>query len=120
MGDSVFVVQEEPTGRWIAMCCDRRCEDLPGVCGEGAHTLAEADDKPTVFAAVVQHRKKLEALPRSSPDRSMEARRLLREVLSLFEITHKYGSQGGHDVLGEDLGCAGCALAGQIRQCLDA
>jgi hypothetical protein len=44
------------------------------------------------------------------------ARSLLGKVLRLSEVTHEHRIQGGHDTLGEGLGCAGCALAQQIRE----
>jgi len=43
---------------------------------------------------------------------------LLRQYLSLTDITHKYPIQGGHDCLGVNLTCAGCALADEIRAAL--
>lgn len=56
MGDSVFVVQEAPTGRWVAACCDNRC-------GFGMHTLADSERKPLADAAATRHRKLLRTLP---------------------------------------------------------
>lgn len=48
--------------------------------------------------------------------RAEKAETLLREVLELADVTHKYPIQGGHDTIGENLTCAGCALAVQIRE----
>ncbi|WP_405794071.1 hypothetical protein [Streptomyces sp. NBC_01506] len=56
MSDSVFVVQEEPTGRWIAACCDTRC-------GHGMHTLADTETKRAADAAATRHRRLLKTMP---------------------------------------------------------
>lgn len=67
------------------------------------------DDDPDIL------RKRLDGL-REQAEASMA---LLGEFVTLADITHKYGSMGGHDCLGEDLGCAGCELAGRVREHLD-
>jgi hypothetical protein len=63
VSSSVFVVQEETTGRWIAGCCDERCEDLPGCFGEGMHTLAEEPTKAAADRVATRHRKLLATIP---------------------------------------------------------
>jgi hypothetical protein len=56
VSDQVFVVQEQPTGRWIAACCDERC-------GFGQHTLADVEAKPDADRAATVHRKLLATMP---------------------------------------------------------
>lgn len=63
MSGDVFVVQEEPTGRWIAGCCDNRCEELPGCFGEGMHLIAEEPTKAAADWAATRHRKLLATVP---------------------------------------------------------
>lgn len=63
MSEHVFVVQEAPTGRWTANCCDPRCPELPGCWGEGAHMLADSPSKTVADAAATRHRKLLRTLP---------------------------------------------------------
>lgn len=62
MSGSVFVVQEQPTGRWIASCCDVRCAH-ENVFGEGVHILAETDVKSRAEAAATRHRRYLRTIP---------------------------------------------------------
>ncbi|MET7933456.1 hypothetical protein [Streptomyces sp. NPDC005322] len=45
---------------------------------------------------------------------------LLRELIDLVAVTHRYPIQGGHDNLGAGLACAGCALADRARAALAA
>lgn len=49
--------------------------------------------------------------------KGQRAEQLLRLVLRHLDVTHD--ALGGHDSLGEDLGCAGCGLAQQIRDHLE-
>jgi hypothetical protein len=58
------------------------------------------------------------AVARVSAERDRYAA-LLRDYLSLADVTHAYAIQGGHDSLGENLSCAGCALRDRIRAALD-
>jgi hypothetical protein len=44
---------------------------------------------------------------------------LLRDTVSLLETTHAHRGQGGHDNLGANLTCAGCAHIETIRAALD-
>jgi transcriptional regulator with XRE-family HTH domain len=53
------------------------------------------------------------------PQRLGRAEKLLRRFVDLAAVTHRYGAMGGHDSLGENLGCAGCALRDQARSALD-
>lgn len=46
------------------------------------------------------------------------AEELLRRYVQLADVTHKYRIQGGHDVLGANLTCAGCALRDEIAAVL--
>ncbi|WP_069625357.1 hypothetical protein [Streptomyces niveus] len=57
MSDPVYVVQEQPTGRWIAECCDNRCGYFP-------HGLADSATKSRAEAAATRHRKLLRTMPR--------------------------------------------------------
>ncbi|MGX1483407.1 hypothetical protein RKD45_002483 [Streptomyces griseus] len=57
MSDPVYVVQEQPTGRWVAGCCDSRCGYFP-------HDLADSDTKSRAEAAATRHRKLLRTMPR--------------------------------------------------------
>jgi hypothetical protein len=50
--------------------------------------------------------------------RAEAAEALLRRWVDLTAVTHKYPIQGGHDCLGENLTCAGCALAEHADQLL--
>lgn len=52
-------------------------------------------------------------------DRADRAEGLLRRYVSLADVTHKYRAMGGHDSLGANLTCAGCALRDEIRAALD-
>jgi hypothetical protein len=45
---------------------------------------------------------------------------ILREYIQLADVTHAYRIQGGHDSLGENLSCAGCALRDKARTALAA
>ncbi|MGV2914666.1 hypothetical protein [Streptomyces alfalfae] len=47
------------------------------------------------------------------------SRALLGEFLALADVTHRYASMGGHDVLGENLSCSGCELARRVREHLE-
>lgn len=51
--------------------------------------------------------------------RAEGAEKLLREVVDLAELSHRYGAMGGHDRAGINLGCAGCELHRRIRAVLD-
>jgi hypothetical protein len=44
---------------------------------------------------------------------------LLAEFVQLADVTHQYRSQGGHDVIGVNLTCAGCDLAARVRTALE-
>ncbi|MGW6288900.1 hypothetical protein [Streptomyces sp. NPDC055107] len=57
MADQVYVVQEQPTGHWVAGCCDSRCGYFP-------HDLADSTTKSRAEAAATRHRKLLRTLPR--------------------------------------------------------
>lgn len=48
------------------------------------------------------------------------AEELLRQYVDLAAVTHPHGAHGGHDHLGENLTCAGCALAVQAKAWLEA
>lgn len=48
--------------------------------------------------------------------RAEAAEDLLRRYVDLAGVTHKYGSMGGHDALGENLSCSGCTLARQAAE----
>ncbi|MDT0306851.1 hypothetical protein RM780_07725 [Streptomyces sp. DSM 44917] len=48
-------------------------------------------------------------------ERAETAEALLRRASHLTETTHALRGQGGHDQLGPDLTCAGCALVSEIR-----
>ncbi|MEU9703048.1 hypothetical protein [Streptomyces sp. NPDC047981] len=52
-------------------------------------------------------------------ERAERAEALLREFVSLANLTHQYPAMGGHDCLGQNLTCAGCALRDKIRAALD-
>ncbi|MCX4885923.1 hypothetical protein [Streptomyces sp. NBC_00847] len=67
------------------------------------------DDDPEVL------RGRLDVL-RKQAETSMA---LLGEFVTLAGVAHKYGSMGGHDVLGENLSCAGCELARRVREHLE-
>lgn len=45
----------------------------------------------------------------------LRARQLLYDTVRLMEVTHAYRIMGGHDCIGENLTCAGCALLNRIR-----
>jgi hypothetical protein len=47
--------------------------------------------------------------------RAEDAEALLKRYVDLVAVTHKYPIQGGHDCLGENHSCAGCALAKQAQ-----
>lgn len=47
--------------------------------------------------------------------RAVRGEALLRRYLQLADVTHTYPIQGGHDCLGANLTCAGCALRDDIR-----
>lgn len=51
--------------------------------------------------------------------RAERAEALLREFVSLANVTHQYPAMGGHDCLGKNLTCSGCALRDKIRAALD-
>jgi hypothetical protein len=66
MPDPVFVVQEAPTGRWLAECTDKRCGYFP-------HNLADTARKPVADAAATRHRRYLRTLPsHADPPRKTE------------------------------------------------
>lgn len=52
--------------------------------------------------------------------RAETAEELLRCFVALGDVTHKYPIAGGHDNLGADLTCSGCALRDQARAHLEA
>lgn len=58
--------------------------------------------------------------PKALRQRAEAAEKLLRRFVELADVTHKYRSMGGHDTIGENLTCAGCALAEQVRKHLGA
>jgi hypothetical protein len=47
------------------------------------------------------------------------AEALLRRYVQLADVTHAYPIMGGHDSIGENFTCAGCALRDEIRTMLD-
>lgn len=49
---SVFVVQEAPTGLWVADCCNE-------LCGQGAHGVATSKRKADAEAAATRHRSEI-------------------------------------------------------------
>ncbi|MFF7795589.1 hypothetical protein [Streptomyces sp. NPDC007991] len=51
--------------------------------------------------------------------RAEDAEALLKRYVDLAEVTHKYRIMGGHDSIGENHSCAGCALARQAREHLE-
>lgn len=51
----------------------------------------------------------------TTTDRAAAAEDLLREFLEIAGVTHKYPVAGGHDSIGVNFTCAGCALAGRVR-----
>lgn len=54
------------------------------------------------------------------PDRRVEeAAVLLRRFVDLAAVTHAYRLMGGHDTIGENLSCAGCALAAEAKTFLE-
>lgn len=48
-----------------------------------------------------------------------QAKALLRRYVDLATVTHAYRSMGGHDNIGENLSCAGCALAAEAKTFLE-
>lgn len=52
-------------------------------------------------------------------NRAEAAEVLLRRYVELADVTHKYRIMGGHDTIGENLTCAGCQLADQVRTFLE-
>lgn len=52
-------------------------------------------------------------------NRAEAAEALLKRYVDLAAVTHKYRIMGGHDCLGENHSCAGCALAKQAQEHLD-
>ncbi|MFJ3043668.1 hypothetical protein [Streptomyces tendae] len=52
-------------------------------------------------------------------ERAEAAEELLRRYVDLAAVTHKYPITGGHDCLGENHSCAGCALAKQAQEHLE-
>lgn len=61
MTDTVWVIQEEPTGQWVAECLDDRCED--SVYANGPHRLAYTPRKSVADAAATRHRRLLRTFP---------------------------------------------------------
>ena len=51
--------------------------------------------------------------------RAKAAEALLERYVGIAGVTHKYPIMGGHDSLGENLSCSGCALAEQARKHLE-
>ena len=66
-GDGVYVVQEEPTGLWVAGCCDRRCPEAAQ--DGGHHQLARATVKTSADRAATRHRRYLKTFPLYEPTR---------------------------------------------------
>lgn len=87
MSDHVFVVQEQPTGRWIAACCDARCEPHPS--GGGMHTLADTARKADADRAAARHRALLRTVPpedgQSLPDACQHCGQSTRAITLLQE-----------------------------------
>lgn len=80
-------------------------------------------ESPETYAFVLQ-RVAPGALTPHEARRKAEAERdqladLLRRTADLLDVTHRYRSQGGHDLLGVNLTCSGCALRDKIRAALD-
>lgn len=48
-----------------------------------------------------------------------QAKALLRRYVDLAAVTHAYRSMGGHDTIGENLSCAGCALTAEAKTFLE-
>jgi len=51
--------------------------------------------------------------------RAEAAEALLKRYVDIAAVTHKYRIMGGHDSLGENLSCSGCALAEQAKEHLE-
>jgi hypothetical protein len=67
------------------------------------------DDDPKIL------RHRLDAL-RQQAEASMA---LLNDLVTIVDVTHRYRGMGGHDILGENLSCSGCELAGRVREHLE-
>jgi hypothetical protein len=52
-------------------------------------------------------------------ERAERAEALLRRYVQLADVSHAYRIMGGHDSIGENFTCAGCALRDEIRTMLD-
>ncbi|MFE6412601.1 hypothetical protein ACFVOR_37340 [Streptomyces sp. NPDC057837] len=51
--------------------------------------------------------------------RAEAAENLLKQYVDLAAVTHRYPIMGGHDCLGENHSCSGCALAKQAQEHLE-
>lgn len=79
--------------------------------------LADAERGTT--AAIRQRKTAEDRALRAETERDRHAA-LLNRTTHLLGITHAHRGQGGHDVLGENLTCAGCALRDEICDALAA
>jgi hypothetical protein len=85
--------------------------DLKYNLGARAFTAPDADTG-TMLAS-------LDARIRDALGRADRAESLLRRYVRLADVTHAYPIMGGHDSIGENFTCAGCALRDEIRAMLD-
>lgn len=102
----------------------------PGLCGESMQQDPLPEGTVVTCTRCEEWRPKYEQMLASgyrpeedNPDvlrrRAESAEALLKRYVDLVAVTHKYPIAGGHDCLGENHSCAGCALAKQAQEHLE-
>jgi hypothetical protein len=76
---NVFVVQEEPTGRWIAGCCNSDC-------GFGMHTVADTGTEAEAQRAATEHRRELAAVAIRPSAAELEPAALRRKLARIAQM----------------------------------
>ncbi|MFJ7297617.1 hypothetical protein [Streptomyces collinus] len=102
----------------------------PGLCGGSMRQGPLAEGTVVSCARCLEWQSKYERYldPAYRPEdddpevlrrRAEAAEALLKQYVDLVAVAHKYPIQGGHDCLGENHSCAGCALARQAQEHLE-
>jgi hypothetical protein len=128
------IISDDPDGvhlavyEWLPMFDDWATG--PALCGESMRQGPLPEGTKVTCAQCLEWQPKYERMlspgyrpedddPDSLRARAEAAEALLHRYVEIAAVTHKYRIMGGHDSLGENLSCSGCALAEQARKHLE-
>lgn len=128
------IISDDPDGvhlavyQWLPMF--EEWATGPGICGESMKQGPLPEGTAVTCARCEEWRPKYERMlapgyrPEDDDPEALRARveaaeKLLKRYVDLAAITHRYPIMGGHDCVGENHTCAGCALAKQAQEHLE-